>query len=789
VPAGLVDPAAERQFCCKACRSVFEIIACSGLDTYYDLRGGPDAEPARATGRAYAELDDPAFLDAYARSPGGPIRTVELYLEGIHCSACVWLVEKLPRLVPGVIEARLDFGRALVRLTWNSDAARLSEAARALDSLGYPPHPARDAQSRRQRTAEDRRALAQIALSGAGAGNVMMLAFALYGGHFAGMEARYESLFRWTSMVIGLAVLAFPGRVFFTSAWAAIRTRTPHLDLPIALGLLVGTATATINTLAGRGEIYFDSLTMLVFLLLCGRWVQRRHERRTTDAIELLYSLTPAVARRLEGEQLREVPTEALTKGDVVEVRPGESFPADGEVTSGETTVDLALLTGESRPVALSLGDQAAAGSVNMSRPVRVRVDAMGQDTRAGRLMRLVEAYARRRAPLVLMAQGLAGHFTFGAVGLSIATFLGWISSGLVVAVDHATAVLIVTCPCALALATPLAVAVAIGRAARQRILVKGGDALERLARPSHVFLDKTGTLTEGRTAIVAWHGDTSLRGAVAAIEAQTSHPLAVAFLEGAHVEDLTRATDVRQVPGAGIEGRVDGRAIAIGSAAFARTQAARVPDWATAAHDRAAAAGHTPVWVVANGAVAALVEIGDPLRADVRSSLDALRARGWRVSILSGDDPATVQAVGSSLGLPAEACRGGMTPEAKAHVVEAAARSARVVMVGDGANDAAALSAAGVGIAVHGGAEASLAAADVYLGRPGLGAIADLLFVARRTVGRIRAALIVSLAYNLLAAGMATGGLLRPWMAALLMPISSFSVLALALKSDGKSG
>ncbi len=277
VPSGLVVADAELQFCCAGCRVVYAAINAHGLERYYQLQQGDPGKPspARPTGRAYAELDDRAFLDAHAPLVAPGLRSTELYLEGIHCSACVWLVEKLPRVAPGVIESRLDMRRALVKVVWEEGKSNLSSIARTLDSLGYTPHAGRDSSSRALRQREDRNLLVRIAIAGAGAGNVMLLAFALYGGSFHGMEHEYSSLFRWMSMAIGLTVLLWPGSLFFRGAWAALRTRTAHLDLPIAIGLAAGTVAGTVNTLLDRGEIYFDSLTSLVFLLLVGRYIQR----------------------------------------------------------------------------------------------------------------------------------------------------------------------------------------------------------------------------------------------------------------------------------------------------------------------------------------------------------------------------------------------------------------------------------------------------------------------------------------------------------------------------------
>jgi len=819
VPAGLVEESAELQFCCQGCRSVYQMIHQCHLDRYYALRQRDAAEPVPActTGRAYSEYDDPLFLKLHATPlPGGLCRT-EFYLQGVHCAACVWLVEKLPQLEDGAVEARLDLGKALLRVTWNPQRVALSRLAHVLDALGYPPHPARGGNARRIRTLEDHRYLIRIGVAGAAAGNAMLVAGALYAGVFGHMQGSFTLLFRWISMGLGVLALAWPGSVFFRGAWAAIKTRTPHLDLPIALGLGAGGVAGLINTLTNRGEIYFDSLNVLIFLLLVGRFLQHRRQGSADDALELLFSMTPMSARRVEAGGIQEVPISALQIGDTVEVRAGDSFPVDGTVLTGQSAVDQSLLTGESRPRAIGPGEQAAAGTVNLSGTLHVRVAATGEETRVGKLMRLVTDCARHKAPIVLLADRIGGYFLGAVLALAVGTFGWWLLRSPGHAVDHAVALLIVACPCALGLATPLAVSVSIGRAAKRSILIKGGDTLERLSRPGVIFLDKTGTITNGRTTLLSWHGPDDIKPLVAAVESHSTHPIARAFC-AAFGESTVRAINVVQKMEGGIEGRVppsepsseppseqpvseprpsgsdraalpsqsSARTVTlhIGSPAFIRTQGIALPPWAQAQLDHCLAAAQTPVVVAANDAVVALAGFGDALRDDARQSLATLRAAGWHIGILSGDHPELVRRVALTLDIPETDARGGLLPEDKLAIVQAALKDSHgpVVMVGDGVNDAAALAAASVGIAVHGGAEASLAAAQVYLGRPGLGPILELITASRRSMKVIRRSLAASLCYNIFAVTLAATGLITPLFAAVLMPLSSLTVLSLAL-------
>jgi Cu2+-exporting ATPase len=784
VPRSLIEPGAETQFCCEGCRLVYSVIHEHGLDRYYDLLRDTErvAQAAKTSGKGFDEFDDPTFHELYVRDAGNGLKTVELYLEGVHCAACVWLVEKVPLVVPGVAETTLEIRRSMARVTWDPETTPLSRVARFLDSLGYAPHPFRGVEVRQMRRREDRSLLIRITVAGACAGNVMMLAVALYGGMFHGMAAQYESFFRWTSLVISLPAVLWSAGVFYKGAWGSLKTRALHMDVPITLGIGAGFFWGAWNTIRGTGEIYFDSVTALIFLLLVGRYVQQRRQRSAADAAELLFSLAPSSARVLEDGDERTVPLEALVPGMTVQVKAGESVPVDGTVLDGQSSLDGSLLTGESRPVPVTTGDPAHAGTVNLTSPLSIRVRAAGENTRVGRLMRMVEEASQRRAPVVRMADRISAWFVSAVLALAALTLVIWWGIDPARAVDHAIALLIVTCPCALGLATPLAVSAAIGRAGRSGILIKGGDALERLARPGRVLLDKTGTVTEGRTALVRWEGDEAAKPLVLAVESRVAHPVARAFVEALGGEEPLPATELVR-SSAGVEATVDGHRVSVGSTRFAGDRVGMTESWSARA-DEIAGEGLTPIVIAVDGEIRAVAGIGDPLREDAAATVKTLRRDGWDVALLSGDHPRVVAAVGRRMDLGPGEVEGGATPEMKLRVVERAAGEGPVVMVGDGVNDAAALSAATVGVAVHGGAEVALAVADVFLTREGIEPLVRLVRGARRTIRVIRRNLIFSLIYNLIGASLALAGWIGPLVAAVLMPLSSLTVITYSFRA-----
>ncbi|MEZ6016491.1 MAG: heavy metal translocating P-type ATPase [Planctomycetota bacterium] len=801
VPAALVEPEADEQYCCSGCRAVRATLLQSGLGDYYDLRArfddGANREPARGSRRSYATFDREVFLAEHVTVVEGTAR-VELLLEGVRCAACVWLVEKLPRCMPGVLSTELRLRDARLSLVYDPARVALSEVAARLDALGYPVHPARGTSQEDLGKRSERRLLVDLGVAAVCAGNAMLVAFALYSGQ-AGAAGQgsdlapdHAALFRWTGLVLGWVSLLWPGRRFLLGALGAARARVANLDVPISIALVAGALAGTWNTVAARGESYFDSLTVLVFLLLAGRYVQARQQRFATDSVNLTRALTPVgclVVRERDGvEVTEEVTLREVTAGDLVLVRSGEPLPADGVVERGASRIDRALLTGESEPVTVGVGDAVHAGSQNVGGALHVRVSDVGAASRIGRLMGLVQQGLTEKPPIERFTDRIAGWFVVIVTTLSLGTFAAWCAlSSVGVAVDHTVALLIVACPCALGLATPLTLAVAVGRAARQGLLVKDSAVFERLARGGRLLLDKTGTITRGAPALVDWVGDRGLRGAVAALEARSQHPIARALCKALEADAVVgvHAADVRELLDGGVVGQVGGDTVRVGSLEhLAAHGAAPLPELRREAV-ALEARGRTVVGVARNGRCAAILGLVDAPRDDAQASIAALRARGFVPEVLSGDVQGAVARVAREVGLEADQARGSIEPEGKlARVRELAARGEPVVMVGDGVNDAAALAAADVGVAVHGGAEASLAAADAYSARPGLTPLVELVDLSRRTVATIRRNLALSLVYNGVAVTLAMAGYVEPLTAAILMPLSSASVLALALVS-----
>ncbi len=735
-----------------------------GMGEFYALRekSGTFRRASRppAAKAAFAYLDDPEFLRLYSEVVDGE-RRMTFYLEGIHCLACLWLLQKVPEFAPGVRRVEIDAGRSTARVVLDL-SAKAADAAGAFELLGYRPHAVREREDEELRRREDRLLLMRVAVAGACAMNIMLLAISDY----AGASGSLLNVFRWTSFALFLPVLGFSAAPLFRSAWASLRARSVSIDVPVCLGLSFGFLSSAVNLLRGSGGVYFDSLSTLVFLLLAGRLVLARAQRGAVERSRLLHFLTPSMARVLRAGDWKEVALDSVKPGERVEIRAGEAVPVDGVVDEGRSHVDASALTGESLPRLAAEGAALFAGTTNLDAPLRARVTACGYRTRLGRILEEVERASAKPSQAARAADHAGKYFVGAVLTLSAAAFAIGLRHGPAQAFQRALATAIVTCPCGLALATPLAQSIAIGRAAAAGILIKGADALERLGEIDEVFLDKTGTLTEGALGVVSWEAeDSAATLAAAALESRSAHPIARAIFArlSESVGPLPEVKDFREVAGEGVSGRIDGVSYGVGADEGERGGDSASPGSIA-----------TAVAVTRGGRIVARAHLSDRLRADAAQTVAALRAMGLRVRVLSGDSPAAAAEAARILGLTAQDAIGAAMPEDKKRIVSA---SPRAMMVGDGANDAVALASAFVGVAAHGGMEVSLRAADAYLSRPGTAPIAALVRLGRGTRTTIMRNLIFSAAYNLIGAALALSGRVGPLFAAVLMPLSAITV------------
>lgn len=799
VPSSRYNPNTEHQFCCSGCQTVYEVIQANGFEAYYTLRDQTPKQPAKLVAEYFEEFDDPTFIDTTSTPISGGLLSTNLYLEGVHCSACIWLVEKSLTTLTGVGESRLNYRRSQLRLCWDPKQIKLSAVAQHLARLGYTPHAALDSANDGQQR-EMHRLIIRMGVAGAVAGNVMLMAFALYGGWWSGMDEQYRVFFQYMSLLVSLPAVVYSAWPFYRGAWNGLKGGVLHMDLPITIGILAGFFGGVLNTIDGEGEVYFDTVTALIFLLLVGRILQLRQQQRAADSSELLYALTPSFACRFQDDgSVQRISPHTIQVGDKILVEPGDLIATDGYIEQGASSIDMSLLSGESEPITVNEGELVWGGTKNLSHRLVFLATQTVKNSRAGQISDLVEVAGAYKAPVVQLADQIASWFVGAVLTLSALTYIFWLSIDASLALDHSIALLIVSCPCALGLATPLAITAAMAKAARRGILIRSGGALEALGgmKQGTVFFDKTGTLTMGKMSISEYIGSDWVHAYVAAAEQGSEHPVGRALQANRGGRPLPEVDEVEVYQG-GLIAQFGHKTVAIGCPEFVTTRA-EPTSAITSCVGPWSRGGLTPVYVAFDRQIVAAYGLLDIARPDAKTSVDYLRMLGFEVGILSGDHPNVVKAIGQNIGLPAEVCIGGLLPEDKLARVRAKAsevdlvqqgdinlrgcwsrsQSLPVIMVGDGVNDAAALKAAHVGIAVHGGTEACFKAADVSIQAEGLQPLLELIGGAKNTYAVIKGGILFSLAYNLIGAGLAMTGALTPLVAAVLMPVSSLIVLS----------
>ncbi len=751
------------RFCCVGCATAFDLIHGLGLGRYYAQR---TLDPA-----ARAPRPEPTVrfeLGRHVRAGSDGTLRLHLMVDGLQCGACVWLIESVLAREPRLLDGRLNLSTRRLTLRWRGRAEDAAALIEPVERLGYrlvPFDPERMAAAA-DRTG--RRLTQALAVAGFAAGNVMLLSAGIWaGGSTMGQATR--DLLHWISALIALPAVAYAGRPFFGSAWAAVRAGRTNMDVPISVGVLLVTGLSLIQTARSAEHAYFDSAVALLFFLLIGRVLDHRARGAARASVEqlLLLRASDVMVLGADGRPALQ-PLDSVVPGDRILVGAGEKVPCDGVVEHGRSTLDAALVTGESLPTPAIPGTAVFAGTINLGAALTIRVTAVGETTLLAECARLIEAAESRRGRFVALADRVAQAYTPVVHGLALATFLVWwagLGAPWPAALLTAVSVLIVTCPCALALAVPAVQVAATGRLLRRGVLVTSPTAFERLARADMVVFDKTGTLTEPDLVPVA-DSDPAALAVAAGLAASSRHPLARALQHAATVVEPAPAT-VCEVPGEGLRCFGPAGEVRLGSRRFCGIPAAADDD-------------RPELWLARTGRPPVRFAFAERLRPDARATVDRLSRAGYDLALLSGDRPAAVAAVAGELGIAT--WRGAVTPVEK---VEALSRSGRrVLMVGDGLNDGPALASALVSMSPTSAADLSQTVADVVFQGGRLDSVATALETARRARRLIRQNLALSLGYNLAVVPLAMAGLLTPWLAAFAMSSSSLAVMLNSLRA-----
>jgi Cu2+-exporting ATPase len=708
-------------------------------------------------------------LSHYSQPAGDGLMQLVLAVEGVSCGGCIARIEGALQAIPGVVEARLNFTARRLTLVWRTGETEPSTLVEALERLGYRAQPFRPRAVEEDEARQSQWLLRCLGVAGFAAMNVMLLSVSVWSGNASDITPETRDFFHWASALIALPAAAYAGQPFFRSALAALRAGAVNMDVPISLGVLLALGMSLVETLNHATHAYFDSALMLLFFLLCGRYLDQALRRHTRAVAGNLAALKAETAHRLAADgQIVEVPAAALRAGDRIAIRPGDRLPVDAVVLTGRSDVDESLITGETVPRSVTTEAVIYAGSLNISGALTLRVTAAGSGTLIDEIDRLIDKAVKAKSRYVRLADRAARAYAPIVHATAALTLVGWLLAGASAhdAIIIAIAVLIITCPCALALAIPAVQVVAAGRLFRRGVLLNAGDAIERFAEVDTIVFDKTGTLTLPEPRVSNADAAPELLAMAARLALSSRHPLAAAVAR--HAAERKPYQGATEEPGQGVRAVVDGLEMRLGSAAFCALDAIETDGDSSIAFR----------W----GDATAQFIVRQSLRPDAVTVLRSLTALGLDVQILSGDRAGAVAPIAAQLAV--SDWRAGLTPAEKVAALAALkAQGRRVLMVGDGLNDAPSLAAAYVSISPASGADLSQAHADaVFLGDR-LAPVAQTIVTSRRARALMRQNLWLAVIYNLIAVPIAIAGLVTPLIAAAAMSGSSVLVSLNALR------
>lgn len=768
-------------FCCSGCMSVYELLGALGLGDYYSIREAqnilkttPPADPA--SGEDYAYLDGASFIDIYVREEK-PL-TMNFYVEGIECAACLWLIEKLPAFVPEIESLSLNMSDNTATVNFTPEK-KFSSFPEAIRKFGYRAHPIKnDEDAGRLKKRENRKSLIRLSVAAVCAGNIMLLSAAIY----SGARGVFEEKFMLLNFLLSLPVITYCSLPFYKSVLGSVRTGRATVDIPIVFVISAGFFISVYNYLTGSPEVYFDSISMFVFLLLASRYFLRTVQERLNNRESLgkrLFSSDRVLVRDESARQFFYQPVESLEAGQKIKLARGDRFPADGRLQTQRAEVNLSVLTGENIPRTVSKGETIYAGSILDSDEAVLEVTGTGSSTRIGKILEEVEHNYRSKISLSTYSDRYATVFTL-AVGIIAAVSFFAVSShyGASEALYRTIAFILISCPCAFVFVMPLSFGLFLKSASENGILIKDAGIFDKLPRVKNIFFDKTGTLTRGVYRILSWDTDklsAADRAAVLAIERESEHPVAravVSHLSGEGL-DIPEVSGFRHLYSRGVEGRAGGHLYSL-TAENDLSQPNEINEIIA-----------TRIVVRKDGEPISEILLGDSLKEDAKFVVTELKRRGYSTYILSGDKESNVRQVACKLQIPLENAFWEETPERKSEIVRKRGRS---MMIGDGLNDAGAISSSDVGVAIQGSVGESMKVSDAYILENDLFTILTLIdhvAVIRDTVRRNTA---FSVTYNIAAGAFALMGFINPLAAAVLMPLSSVLLIASSLYGQHKT-
>lgn len=756
----------KRQLCSQRCQETVQWIEKIGLSDYYRLRTGPSQRTTTAAvDQAWASE---AVLQQVLKQKAEGFYEVSLLIDGMHCSACTWLIERALLQLGGVSDIQINPITYRALFTIEQEKTSLQDVLHCLQRAGYQPRPLHRDSLEEARKSENRDLLKRLVVAGFGMMQVMTYAFVLYMENFGELPGGTKELFRWLGFLVSTPVVFYSAVPFFSSAFHSLKMRMLNMDVPIAIAIAAVYGSSVFQAVMNQGEVYFESVTMLVFFLLIGRYVEMRARHYSIDNADALVQLTPSFAQKvLANGEVETIAVEQLQPGDKVRVMEGAHIPADGILLSAKTRLDEALLSGEATARTRLKDEAVVAGSLVLDGPIEIKVSKVGGETFLASLVNLSTKAQTQRPKLTRRGERATNHFVLRVLVITSITLAAWLYFDPSQALEATIALLVVACPCALGLAAPATITRALGVLAKKNILVVKPDAFEDLEHISTVIFDKTGTLTE--PVVSTDNADAKALQFAASLARESQHPLSRALLL-ANDQPLLAVEQVKSVPGMGMQGVIQGRQFRLGQASFALAEENRA-----LANDASLVLGE-------QGRFVASFEADESLRKDADFTVKALQQQGLQCQILSGDSEARVENIARQLAI--DTWKSRLLPAEKlAYLQLLHQQKQHVLMIGDGSNDAPVLAGADVSIALTSGAELAQANADVLFCDGQLAHTLYLQKIAQQTRVILQQNQRWAMMYNTLAMPAAALGYIPPWLAAIFMSLSSLFVVLNALR------
>ncbi|MCZ4339563.1 heavy metal translocating P-type ATPase [Shewanella colwelliana] len=763
--------------CCPGCQAVSQAIIDAGLTNYYKYRTEPGSKQTALVPEElghFSAFDLKEVQQDFVHNDGA-FNSISLTIDGITCAACAWLIEHKLKHIEGIERVAVNTTTERALIVWNDSLIQLSEILTHISRIGYQAAPYQVDDVEIQSKKNSRKFLLRLGLAGFATMQVMMFALALYSDYFTDLDVEFRDYFRWVSMIFAAPVVFYSAQPFYFSALRSMVSGRLNMDVSVSIAICGAYIASCIATVNGTGEVYFESVSMFTFFLLLGRYFEQNARQKASVSSNNLHKLIPLTATIIEADgQHSEISAKRLAVGDIILVKPGEVIAADGQLKSGTTSINEAMLTGEQMPVAKVIDSQVFAGTINIDHPIEVTVTAVGQDQLVAEIIRLQESAANNKPKVALYVDTISNYFTWTILIIAALTYIIWKTYWPENAFWVTLSVLVATCPCALALATPTAVTCATGLFTRMGVVARKPGVFEKLPVIDHVVFDKTGTLTCGSLTIsqVTLESDVSQEQVLAigaALEAHSLHPIAKAF-EGYRLAHM-QARECMNISGAGITGLVGDQGYYLGSAKYIKDTLNITVNTSSAQQ----------VYLASDTALLASFTLVDEIRSDASKTAKALTQLGCTLSIASGDNSAHVDEVARNVGI--SDVHKGLSPSDKLTLIQQLQQHKQVAMFGDGINDAPVLAGANLSVAMGSGAAITKNSADLILLGDQLSRITDAINVAKLTGTIIRQNLCWALGYNLFIIPLAVTGHVLPYIAAIGMSASSLIVVANSLR------